>query len=65
MDLFQNREMTGMSMHDARDYKEALMDLLVRTKGNRRVARELFATLTYLESYYNLMGAKKWRYPAQ
>ena len=51
MNLFENRNIPRMSVQDAREYKDALMDLLIRTKGNRRVARELFATLTHLETY--------------
>lgn len=33
---------------DLRQYRDGLLQLLVLTRGNRRLARELHATLTHL-----------------
>ena len=48
VDVLLGNRVRNLSRSEAKEYAEALLMFLEKTRGNRRVARELHATLTHL-----------------
>ena len=48
MKVLLGTKVRSLSRSEAEDYANALLDFLEKTRGSRRIARELHATLTHL-----------------